>query len=422
MSGNWDFNKEECYFNVFIYRVDKRDETYEEIGNDTMHSVTICNDIIMTSPTIEIKLNDPFAHLISNYPEDGNTIVDFIYKKDKVALKHSFVITNIEHVDVRVEESGFVLKGQSHLSCIFNSRVIYSTGGISKSPILCIDDILSKNFKHFYENLEKNKMLISPRFINYITPTTHSMREVINYLLLNSHHENTGLNFLYFNIFDDKLKILNTKTIFESEEIPEYNYVKLPSKFGTGNTAEAALDFNRNCFLKKKDIDMFKLDNIGLTSFDQTSRSWSTKDYPREKSLQFLPKTKAYQKYSPNKKFIPTLKEIGGVRHMIQIPKTEWEHYKRMISFFRFSNVIQLESTGIMARNAGEMFFIDVDKPDQPLAKQYLGKHLITRLYNIFDVFDHKFRQDISLVRTDGEIRDGGRMKMEQTNKDYRRK
>jgi len=271
--------------------------------------------------------------------------------------------------------------------------------------------------------LSEQEILISPNLINYITPTTQSLREVINYLLLNSHHENTGLNFLYYNIFENTMKILNTKTIFEDEKPDkEYNYIKLPSKFGAGNTAETALDFNRNNFLKKKDIDMFKLDNIGLTSFDQTTRQWSTKDYSRDMSLKFLPKFKQSEKYTPSKKFIPTLKEIGGVRHMIQHPRTDWEHFTRMVSFFRFSNVVQLEATGIVSRNAGEIFILDVNNPEQPLAKQYLGKYLITRLYHIFDVGQHKFRQDISMVRTNGLFRDGGRMLMEPNNKDYRRK
>jgi len=416
MSGNWEFNQLTCNFNISIYRVNDKKNTYTTIPNNTINDVIVTSDLDMMFPIIEITMDDPYCSIIPMFPDDGETILAIYYKDEIGSFLTEFVVNTINLVDYKIQQSSFIIKGHHIISNILNSKLLYSTGKLPKVSTECINEILKTNLKDFYNDFKGTHSAIK---LNYISIEDQTIKDTINYLLLNSHNSSTGIYFLSYNLFKNKLSLENINDNFKNRKISDLNVSKIATYFGTG-LKERAFTITRTNFINKKDNDILALDNIALENFDQTKRYWSKDIISHNKAMSTLPKTIENSKYSMTKAALKELKDLGGKYTFSQIPKTKWKHNARILNQFKFKDVLQLQTYGLASRNAGEVYAISVDNPDQPLYKQFYGLWFISRASMVFKVKAKDFSQDISLIRGDGIIRNGEPFTMKSNSKNIR--
>ncbi len=422
MTGNWTFNSEECYFNIFIFRIGNKKETEVEIPNEIIDSVTITSDIEEIFPTVEIILKDPFSHLIPNYMDDGKSGIEIYYQRHNKILQHNFIITQINLTEHNLANTIYVLKGSSTLHNILDSTIMYSTGGDNIDPITILNEILKITFTK--ETFVKNEDLLVPvKKINYITPVNYTLKNNIDFLLLEAHNEISGFYFVQYDIFENKLTVINTTQIFNKgtykfkdilgEDVAENTNVnEIHTKFSKGSSAITVEQLSRNNYISKTDQNRLATNNIILKEFDQTSRSWTQKDYFHKINMSFLPEDSDVKKERiAETPLFPQLTELDSIKtekHFIQEPNTFKRHSQRLIDYFMFGNVLQITALGTAQRTVGEAYLINIQKDEQPIAKWLKGKHMISRIYHTFQVSDHIFSNDISIVRTQHQKLEGG--------------
>ena len=319
-------------------------------------------------------------------------------------------------------ETVYRIKASSVYNNILDSTIMYSTGAASKDPITILNEILLNVFtKDMF--IKNEKLLVPTKTINYITPVNYTLKNNIDFLLLEAHNEILGFYFIQYDIFSSKLSIINTTQIFNKgsftfkdilkEKVEDnVNVNEVTTKFSVGEASATAEQLSRNNYTTKAEQNRLSTNSIILKEFDQTSRSWTQKDYFHKLNMAFLPDDVDMKKeIAAENPLFPQLTELDKYKiekHFIQEPNTFKRHSQRLIDYFMFGNVLQITALGIAKRAPGEAYFINIQKDEQPIAKWLKGKHMISRIYHTFQVSDHIFSNDISIVRTQHQKLEGG--------------
>jgi len=423
MSGNWAFNEEDCIFNLTIYRIDDRKNSSVILPNVEIDNVEITTDLYDIFPSVKILLKDPFAHVLPSFPDDGNSGIEVMYIRGENILRHDFIISNVVFMEHEVKSTVFEINAFSMFNNILDSKIEYSTAEDLKTPIEILDDILINVFTDkFYI---QNKDILQPEIkFKYITPTESSLKDVIDYLFLNANNKNTGFYFIQFDIYSGKLIIINTNEVFSAKptnfnsmldmfsiftsnsSFENVNYGTLMTKYGVGNEASRITEMSRNNFVNKRDQNELSYLSIDLSEYDHIQRKWTEIPYSHETNMGFLPRNEEVSDEMESLPLSPQLEQLSEFnvrKNFLQEPKTYFRHSKRLLEYFLYSNVVQINMRGIAQRTPGEQYFLEVDNVKQPLYKNLRGKYMISRLYHIFKIQSRLYVHDISLVRTEHE-------------------
>ena len=407
---NIKFNSEDSYLRLEVWALDDPEVTRNDILITNVSEIRITTDLVEYLPTIEFRFLDPYSHLMNKY-KNNTTCCQLTYYKDSSdtsIYEGKFIITEIKLNGKDNSSSEYIVRGVHYNTPSRFSRTPYSTANTPKpySQILC--DILASTFKNFKE--------VDTNFINsyvnghYITPISNTNNDTIEYLLDMSHNDNAGLYFLKYTMIEDSITLLHTAKIFDlTAETPEYSSLNITTAEGTDTEPRTAFDIKTHCFYKPGKY-FEQAQKAKLTSFDHTTRKWSSNTFSMSRQQDILQPGRYNEDLTQN---VPNIGEVhkdisnDNKYDYILPPKQYGKLMGILYTQLLTNNVISFSTLGHISRNAGERFELRVEDNLSPLHNKFAGIYLTSRVTHIFKPIKQQYINDIVVIRNNEEFADG---------------
>lgn len=372
---------------------------------DFISNLEITDDIIEVLPSIEIHIKDPFGEKLTDFPEDGKSILQFscTFKQDQVTIEHTFVITSIKLLSIESQETSLIISGVSAYYPLLLGSLVYSSNGATgkqKSPTKIIEEILQQAELPVTKLEEKDHC---SRVISFISPANAQVKSCINYLLMQSVTDEDGVFFLTFDMTTNKFKLVSLVGLAKKEILP-FNGTKVPTHTGFGGKNYSGNEVAKNVTTESYLGSMGVLDlnaQTTLNEFSYLTRKWSKDLYTNTRLKRTLSPIKAddYQAVYLTEKESPLYKD-KKVKMKYEIePKCHTFLGGRLREFCRLNNNVRFRAKGYLKRGCGQSFKVFLDGPDSAIYKKLAGTYIISRLIHIFN--KDNYEQEFDVVRPD---------------------
>lgn len=414
------FNGEKYTSDIKISRLDGSTFTEQVVlFEDNISKVGIINDLYEPLLRFELYFKDPQGDLIPRYPIDGFSYINYelVFYETKgtgqsgksstkssskpVQLSHNFIINNVEIVSKTNEEVMFKITAVSEYVPVWLSHIWYSNNNKDQSTTKTIEDILAQSKLPFNKD---SKLVHSTNQGPYITTVNDTISNNIETLLRYSNEDLNGLYYLIYSMIDNYLKILHVNQVFNSGEIPGFNGIKIPTKFGFSTLESIATEETINNYLRG--INMYNYaSKVTLNNFDYLQREWTKDEYEFNRIKNFLPKSKSIAKTEYTFQDVPDkLRESPNYKFQYEMQPIKYFFLSDRISeLYRFADVLEFNCAGYIGRDVGQLFSVSLDNAKQALYQRLIGTWMISRITHVFT--KGSYRQDISLVRSDRMVR-----------------
>lgn len=321
----------------------------------------------------------------------GNVSIDF---------EHNFLIYDISVIEKRQDGAYYELKLISEDYLKFNNYLAYSSA--KEKPCT---QILADIFKQSNLELDSNITHINKN-IFFVCPTTFSVMESINYVLLQGIDSDYSMYFIAYDQIKKTYKIISLKDIFKGipDNVDIDNVLNIPAQdleFDIHRTANKITERSYLDFISKLELSKsFKFKNF---SYDK--RSWSTDTYSHERFFnETLPLPQGNQ-FERSIKKIPNIVDPSIRRDSKEILSRDIfgidSLYESSKKLFLYNDVIEFTTYGALSRYAGQPLALYCDEKSLYNVK-YNGIWFIGRVYHQF--ISNAYRNVIQATRLDSKI------------------
>jgi len=420
---------------TILVRLSRTDSGFTDMLDDrNISALYLTSALGNIFPTLTIVYNDIADIILSKYKNDGLTNIDILIVEpfNDLHVSYTFTITSLNIISHNISSTIYTIEANHVLYPTLYNSCEFSTGGVPRAPTVIIDELIQEYIPSLHTPPEKASIAPtlfnhSDRLINYITPSRYSLKDNIDQLLLESISDKSGLYFLNFNLITSKLELISTFARFKQDiskgsvidmtdknikiqSFEDYNKGGVPSRY---KSEEVTLSLNdleltdHSSFIDKCYLSKGKQ----LTYFDHTTRSWITNNV----SIDDINHTLGGEQ-------LPTLNLLNNVvegapvtPHENNLPNDFLNLSDGIYNHFMSSEILSFVNLGIFSRNAGDAFWVIVDKQD-PLHERLNGVWIITKIRNQFDMANKSFYQDIHLIRANYYSNDQLQPSLEEDN------
>ena len=363
----------------------------QEIDNDTINSVTICNDIYETLPSVELVMSDSTEGFISKTAANGLDAILVNLSFEGNTLFHIFIIYDITEIDSSNAEKTYKIDGVSYLNSPMNNYIPFSGGDKDKSYSVLVEEYFNNSN---FNLIKTDPFTHSDRMGLHITPVNRSFRDCINDMLMKAGSYNTGMYYCPYNLNKNSFELISIRSQFmNSNNLHIYNTQLVPTDKKMGEVEEITKNTQMNNYSK-----YFYFSDYVMNNYNPELRKWKKDPFNYSKYMNFF-STNFHEKHlkqscnlnqvPPSNKFLATYKKEKASH--------EYQEVGEMLDeYTRLSNVVQFDCVGFIPRSVGDLFYLDVAKDTREYYK-YHGMYIISKIYHV--ISKGKYSQNISLMR-----------------------
>lgn len=369
----------------------------EELIQDYVNQWTLMNDFIDPIPRIEIVYNDMGNFQIAKFYNDAYTLLYLnMLSPELTQIEHYFIVDSIEILDRSIQKTTYKIKARSMSSICLDSNTTYSSK-IEKSITQIIEDMMQQT--HYPYKKDPNK-IHSDKKLFYISPTSMSLKDQMEWLLRYAASSTTGPYYLIYNLKTNKGDLMSFKNVFQVEmkDIPsDYNMVMV-SEVGANPASVCGLNQIRSSQILDSNFYNSSSAKLTLNNFNYNDRKWSKDIYEYKRTLKYLPNAPK-EDFVKFKHYMKTMNKYSSIRMKSYDEEyttlSQGKVHDRIDQIFNYTDMIQFSCTGYLKRDVGEIINISggLDKD----IYRYNGMWMITRVYHKFT--RSQYVTDITVVR-----------------------
>jgi len=403
------YNNEEYGIYLVIYKLKQIVSNFKEkqelidfqsaLFNDQVMKMEFTNDI--TNPLFggKIIFADINFNTLNRISGDGTCFIEIkiekFNKKDPESIgeqeyvfQHMFTIVDCKQLEIKQNTGYYEVNFLTSNYFTLNNNIQYASNGKQKYSTIIADIINNSGLK-----FSNNRNVVINNEEQYISNTSFTTIDNVNFLLNAYTDNNVGIAFFIFDHIDNSYDIISFKNEIQKIKdgiisIPHSNKFFIPTDKNAGNAKNSAISISQTNYNNIDTMNLHK--SIIFNQFNYLGRSWKQIKYEHSDVIDTVGIVQSYE-YDISLKQQEYIKADINNFKKEYIVRNEQDFSKEMKKLFLLTNTIEFNCYGDFQRNVGQLIQL-FPEADDKLSDKFSGIWYITR---IFHIFENKFFKNI---------------------------